>query len=78
MMSNPVGNLCYCFMSLAAWIVDTPKESLLAAMGPKSSPVMTVTSKNFVDTYQHPSCTAADTLTAICDACLQCSLMDYN
>ena len=77
MMSDPVGNLHYCFTPLAAWIADTPKESLLAATGLKSSPVTTVMSKNFGDTYQHPPHTATDTLTAIHDACLQCSLMDY-
>ena len=76
-MGNPVGNLHYCFIPLAAWIADTPKESLLVAMGLKSSPVMTVMLKNFGNTYQHPPCTATDTLTAIRDACLQCSLTDY-
>ena len=76
-MSNPVGNLCYCFTPLAAWIADTPEESLLVATGLKSSPVTTVASKNFGDAYQHPPCTAADTLAAIRDACLQCSPMDY-
>ena len=77
MMSDPVGNLHYCFTPLAAWIADTPEESLLAATGPKSSPVTTATSKNFGDAYQHPPCTAADTLAAIRDACLQCSPTDY-
>ncbi|KAN0086064.1 hypothetical protein V8E55_007198 [Tylopilus felleus] len=35
MMSDPVGNLCYCFTLIAAYIADTPEESLLAATGPK-------------------------------------------
>ncbi|KIK80661.1 hypothetical protein PAXRUDRAFT_28104 [Paxillus rubicundulus Ve08.2h10] len=34
-MSDPVGNLCYCFTPLASWIADTPEESLLSAMSSK-------------------------------------------
>ena len=33
MMSNPVGNLWYCFTPLVAYISDTPKQSLLAGTG---------------------------------------------
>lgn len=47
MMSNPQGNLCYCFTPLAAWIADTPEESLLSGTSPKT----TATSKDFGDPY---------------------------
>ncbi|KAI6008569.1 hypothetical protein EDC04DRAFT_2907000 [Pisolithus marmoratus] len=78
MMSDPKGNLCYCFTPLAAWIADTPEEGLLAGTAMKVSPVTTATSKEFGDPYQHPPCTAATTLTAICSACSQYSLTDYK
>lgn len=77
MMSDPVGNLCYCFTPLAAWIADTPEESLLVAMSLKSSLVRTAMSKHFGNVHQHPSCTVTDMLAAIHAACLQCLLMDY-
>ena len=78
MMSDPVGNLHYCFMLIAAWIADTPEESLLAATGPKVSPVTVATSKQFGDACQHESHTADKTLTAIRTACSQYSPNDYN
>lgn len=78
MMSDPVGNLCYCFTPLASWIVDMPEESLLAATGPKVSPVTTATSKNFGNSHRHPPCTAEKTLAAICSACSKYSPRDYK
>ncbi|KAI5986736.1 hypothetical protein EDC04DRAFT_2531515, partial [Pisolithus marmoratus] len=53
MMSDPSGNLCYCFMPLAAWITDTPEESLLAGTSMKASPVTTATAQEFGDAYRH-------------------------
>ncbi|KAF8547631.1 hypothetical protein OG21DRAFT_1527027 [Imleria badia] len=78
MMSDPIGNLPYCFTPLAAWIVDTPEESLLAATGPKASPITTAMSKNFGNAHRHPPCTATDMLSAICSACLQCLPTNYK
>ncbi|KAI6037289.1 hypothetical protein PISMIDRAFT_105549 [Pisolithus microcarpus 441] len=52
MMSDPSGNLHYCFMPLAAWITDTPEESLLAGTSMKASPVTTATAQEFGDAYQ--------------------------
>ena len=78
MMSDPVGNLRYCFTLLASWIADTPKESLLAVTGPKMSPVTTATSKQFGNPFHHPAHTSAITLAAIEAACAQCSLSDYK
>ncbi|KAI6041980.1 hypothetical protein EDC04DRAFT_2892494 [Pisolithus marmoratus] len=77
-MSDPGGNLHYCFMPLAAWIADTPKENLLAGTSMKASPVTTATAKEFGDAYQHPPCTAVNMFVAICTACSQSSPMDYK
>ena len=46
MMSDPVGNLRYCFTPLVAYISDTPEQSLLAGTGPKASPVSTALIRN--------------------------------
>ena len=78
MMSDPRGNLRYCFTPLAAWIADTPEESLLAGTAMKVSPVTTATSKEFGDPYRHPPRTAATTLAAIRSACSQYSPADYK
>ena len=77
-MSDPRGNLHYCFTPIAVWIADTPEESLLAGTSMKVSPVTTATATEFGDTYRHPSCTAANTLTAIRTACSQYPPTDYK
>ena len=77
-MSDPVGNLRYCFTLLAAWIADIPEESMLAATGFQVSPVTTATSKNFGDPYRHLPRTVDKTLVAICTACSQHSPRDYK
>jgi len=78
MMSDPRGNLRYCFTPIAAWIADTPEECLLSGTSPKASPVTTATSKNFGDPYQHPPHTGTMTLAAIRKVCSQHSPMDYK
>ena len=78
MMSDPIGNLRYCFTPLASWIADTPEESLLAATSPKVSPVTTATSKNFGDSHRHPPHTAEKTLATIHSACSKYSPRDYK
>ncbi|KAI5981166.1 hypothetical protein EDD15DRAFT_2204477 [Pisolithus albus] len=78
MMSDPSGNLRYCFMPLAAWIADMPEESLLAGTSTKASPVTTATAQEFGDAYRHPPRTAANTLAAIHTACSQSSPTDYT
>ena len=78
MMSDPVGNLRYCFTPLASWIADTPEESLLAATGPKVSPVTTAPSKHFGDPHRHPPRTAEKTVIAIRTACSKYSPKDYK
>lgn len=65
MMNDPVGNLRYCYTPLAAWIADTPEQSLLAGTGPKVSPVTMAKAKNFSDSHRHPLRTSSNTLVAI-------------
>ncbi|KAI5985785.1 hypothetical protein EDD15DRAFT_2373881 [Pisolithus albus] len=78
MMNDPRGNLHYCFMPLAAWIADTPEESLLAGTSIKVSPVTMATANEFGDAHRHPPRTAANMLAAIRTACSQCSPVDYT
>ncbi|KAG9313664.1 hypothetical protein JVU11DRAFT_6006 [Chiua virens] len=65
MMSNLLGNLWYCFMPIASWVTNTPKECLLMVTGPKASPITIATAENFGDSQQHPPWTMNTTLTAI-------------
>ncbi|KIJ63917.1 hypothetical protein HYDPIDRAFT_29265 [Hydnomerulius pinastri MD-312] len=78
MMSDPVGNLRYCYTPLASWIADTPEEGLLVATSPKASPVTTATLKNFGDPFRHPSRTGSFTLAAICSVCAENDAFDYK
>ena len=78
MMNDPVGNLRYCYTPLASWIANTPEESLLSSTSPKTSPVTTVTSKQFGDSFRHPACMAAVTLAAIHAACAESSSLDFK
>ncbi|KIM68407.1 hypothetical protein SCLCIDRAFT_20320 [Scleroderma citrinum Foug A] len=78
MMSDPRGNLHYCFTPLVAWIADTLEESLLVGTGSKASPMTTATAKEFGDAYHHPPRTAENTITAICIVCSQHSPVDYK
>ncbi|KAF9227898.1 hypothetical protein BS17DRAFT_693578 [Gyrodon lividus] len=78
MMSDPVGNLRYCFTPLALWIADMPEQSLLAAIGTKVSLITIAMSKNFGDAHHHPPHTVETTLTAIHAACSQPSPTDYK
>ncbi|KAG1852755.1 hypothetical protein DFJ58DRAFT_728406 [Suillus subalutaceus] len=43
MMSDPVGNLRYCFTPLASYIVDTPEACMLACVWGQTSPVTMAT-----------------------------------
>ena len=78
MMSDPVGNLWYCYTPLAAYIADTPELSLLACMSPKASPFTTATHKQFGDLVLYPPCIGAHTLSAIRQASEKCSPHDYQ
>ncbi|KAF8550601.1 hypothetical protein OG21DRAFT_1419442, partial [Imleria badia] len=39
MMSDPVGNLCYCFTPLVSYIVDSPKAAMVACVRGQTSPI---------------------------------------
>jgi len=78
MMSDPVGNLCYCFTPLVAYIADTPEQCLLACISPKASPVSTATYKEFGDPVPHPPRTPARTLEDIEQVCLATDLDDLK
>ncbi|KAI6001476.1 hypothetical protein EDD15DRAFT_2478596 [Pisolithus albus] len=78
MMSDPAGNLRYCYTPLASWIADTPEECLIAATSPKASPITTATSKNFGDPFRHPPRTSSITLSAIQRACAEQDPFDYK
>ena len=78
MMSDPRGNLCYCFTPLVAWITDTLEESLLVGTGSKASPMTTTTAKEFGDAYHHPPHTAENTIAAIHTVCSQHLPADYK
>jgi hypothetical protein len=65
MMSDPVGNLCYCYTPLTAYIADTPEHTLLTCVSLKASPFTTATSKQFGDPFRHDLHTGSHTLAAI-------------
>jgi hypothetical protein len=62
MMSDPLGNLRYCFTPLAAYIVDTPEAQMLAGVCGKTSPITMATYRQFGDPFRHESRTASTTL----------------
>ncbi|KAI6025376.1 hypothetical protein PISMIDRAFT_16871 [Pisolithus microcarpus 441] len=78
MMSDPVGNLRYCFTPLIAYIADTPEQSLLACISPKASPVSTTVYKEFGDPFPHPPRTAGRTLDDIERACIEADPNDFE
>ncbi|KAI6010033.1 hypothetical protein BKA83DRAFT_4467646 [Pisolithus microcarpus] len=78
MMSGPVGNLCYCFTPLIAYIADTPEQSLLVCISPKALPVSTPVYKEFGDPFPHPPCTVGRTLDDIEWACIEADLNDFE
>jgi len=78
MMSDPIGNLWYCFTPLIAYISDTPEQSLLSGTGPKASPVSTATHKEFGDPFPHLSRTATWTLDDIRQACSAADPNDFE
>ena len=78
MMSDPVGNLRYCFTPLVAYIADTPEQTLLSCVNPKASPVSTATYEEFGDPFPHPPRTRMIPLEAIAQACSEADPMDFE
>jgi len=62
MMSDPVGNLCYCFMPLVSYIVDMPEACMLVCVQGRTSPVTMAMYMEFGDPDRHPPHTAVVTL----------------
>jgi hypothetical protein len=53
MMSDPAGNLKYCFTPLAAYIVDMPESAMLVGVAEKTLPITMAYYKYFSDPVQH-------------------------
>jgi hypothetical protein len=62
MMSDPVGNLRYCFTPLVSYIVDIPEACMLSIVRGKTSPITMAMYEQFGDAFQHPPRTAKTTL----------------
>ena len=62
MMSDPLGNVRYCFTPLAAYIVDTPEAALMACVGGKTSSVTMASYRQFGDPFRHEPRTSSTTL----------------
>ena len=65
MLSDPLGNLRWCFTPLASFIVDTPEAQLISCVGGKTSPVTMANYQQFGDGFRHPSQTGSITLSTI-------------
>ena len=65
MLSDPLGNLRWCFTPLASFIVDTPEAQLISCVGGKTSPVTMANYAQFGDDFRHPSRTGSITLNTI-------------
>jgi hypothetical protein len=62
MMSDPLGNLRYCFTPLASYIVDTPESALIAGVAGKTSSVTMASYRQFGEPFRHEPRTASTTL----------------
>ena len=65
MLSDPVGNLRWCFTPLASFIVDTPEAQLIACVGGKTSPLTVANYQQFGDDFRHSARTGSITLGTI-------------
>ncbi|KAG6369929.1 hypothetical protein JVT61DRAFT_13313 [Boletus reticuloceps] len=64
-MSDPLGNLCYCFTPLVSYIVDTPESAMLACVRGQTSPVTLAKYDQFGDPNQCQIRKGALTLTQL-------------
>lgn len=62
MMSDPLGNLKYCFTPIAAHITNTPEEHIMACVTSNASPIMLTISEQFGDHV----CCAPHTVAVTC------------
>ncbi|KAG6369754.1 hypothetical protein JVT61DRAFT_13625 [Boletus reticuloceps] len=77
MMSDPVGNLCYCYMLLVAYVADTPEQGLITCTSTRASSISNVLYHQFGDNVLYPNCTADQTRNKIHTICSECSPDDY-
>ncbi|KAG2030394.1 hypothetical protein BDR03DRAFT_936669 [Suillus americanus] len=68
-MIDPSARLRYCFTPLISHIADLPKQLMIACVTKKSSPITTVTQKEFGDETPHPPWNGIDTYTCIQQLC---------
>ena len=76
MMSDPIGNLWYCFTPLVSYIIDTPEACMLACVRGHTSLVTTAMYMGFGDLDRHPPRTAAITLSQL--KSIQCDPNDVE
>ena len=77
MMSYPIDNLWYCYMPLAVYITDTPKQSLVSCMSTRASPISTAFHGQCDDNLLHPRHTVDQTRHKIHAICLKCNPDDF-
>ena len=77
MMSDPVGNLRYCYTPLVAYTADTPEQSLVSGMSTRASPISTAFHGQFGDNVLHPRRTADQTRNEIRTICSECDPDDF-
>lgn len=76
MMSDPAGNLRYCFTPLAAFIADTPEACMVACVRGKTSPVTMASYKEFGDATRQEPRTRTTTLAQL--ARIECDPNDVE
>ena len=61
MMSDPLGNLKYCFTPIVAHIADTPKQHVIACITSNASAVTMAVADQFGDPVRYAPCTTSVT-----------------
>ncbi|KAI5981091.1 hypothetical protein EDC04DRAFT_2551849, partial [Pisolithus marmoratus] len=61
MMSNPLGNLKYCFTPLVAYVADTPEQCTITCVTSNASAISMAVSTQFGDPIFCAACTASKT-----------------
>jgi len=62
MMSDPIGNLRFCFTPLVSYIADTPEAAMLAGVAGKTSHLTMASESSFGNSVQNEPRTASTTL----------------
>ncbi|KAG2045664.1 hypothetical protein BDR06DRAFT_1050404 [Suillus hirtellus] len=78
MLSDPIGQSCYCFTALASYIADTLEAMMLATVGGKMSPVTMVMYKHFGDDFQHEPRMKSTTLVQLAIVCSHADPLDLE